>query len=186
MKGYELKRFSVIYILVMVFASVVQASVVVDSAGKVKVMGDFRLRAEYDERSRADGVEQSRNRLRYRARLGVHYQVNDRWSAKIRMATNISSINSPHVTFGDDPDIGFDQAWLNYQNGSTNIAAGKQPLNYWNSSEMVWDKDFNPDAISYAHQLGAFKLNAAHVILQENSWSGSDNKIEMFCCFGLF
>ncbi len=179
MKDYEFKRFPVICILVMVFTSAVQASVVVDPAGKVKVMGDFRLRAEYDERTRADGVDQSRNRLRYRARLGVHYQVNDRWSAQIRMATNITSINSPHVTFGDDPDIGFDQAWLNYQNANMNIAAGKQPLNYWNSSEMVWDKDFNPDAISYAHQLGSFKLNAAHVILQENSWSGTDNKIEM-------
>jgi len=179
MKDYEFKRFPVICILVMVFTSAVQASVVVDPAGKVKVMGDFRLRAEYDERTRVDGVEQSRNRLRYRARLGVRYQVNDRWSAQIRMATNITSINSPHVTFGDDPDTGFDQAWLNYQNANMNIAAGKQPLNYWNSSEMVWDKDFNPDAISYAHQLGLFKLNAAHVILQENSWSGTDNKIEM-------
>jgi len=180
MKHCELKRcYIILYILVVMPASVVQASVVVDLPGKVKIMGDFRLRAEYDERTRADGVEQSRNRLRYRARLGVHYQANDRWSAKIRMATNITSINSPHVTFGDDPDTGFDQAWLNYQNANMNIAAGKQPLNYWNSSEMAWDKDFNPDAISYAHQLGAFKLNAAHVILQENSWSGSDNKIEM-------
>ncbi len=179
MKSREIKGFFSICILIAMFASVVQASAVLDSAGKVKIMGDFRLRAEYDERTKVDGVEQSRNRLRYRARLGLHYQVNARWSAKIRMATNITSINSPHVTFGDDPDTGFDQAWLNYQNGNMNIGAGKQPLNYWNSSEMVWDKDFNPDAISYAYQRGAFKLNAAHVVLQENSWRGSDNKIEM-------
>ncbi len=160
-------------------ASTATASVDLDAAGKVKTFGDFRLRAEYDDRTKADGTKQDRNRLRYRARMGVKYQVNDNWSAKIRIATNITSINSPHVTFGSAPDIGFDQAYLAYKKGAMKVGAGKQPLNFWNSSEMIWDKDFNPDAISFTYNFDGFKVNAAHVVLQNNSWNGSDDKIEM-------
>jgi len=155
------------------------ADVVLDSAEKLSAFGDFRLRGEYDERTKNDGTEQSRNRLRYRARLGMAFRVNDRWSARMRLATNISSINSPHVTFGGDPDIGFDQAYLKYRGDSIKIMAGKQPLNYWNSSEMVWDKDFNPDALGFVYNRQNFTLNAAHIILQESNWDNRDQRIDM-------
>lgn len=173
----------VVSMLCAMSVSVVQAAINIDPAGKLKVFGDFRLRAEADERTTLAGVEagveQSRSRLRYRVRIGGNYQVNDSWSVNVRMATNISSINSPHITFGDEPDVGFDQAYLNYQHNEITIAAGKQPLNYWNSSEMVWDKDFNPDALSYTHKFKSINLSAAHIILQDNSFNGANDKIEM-------
>ena len=176
------KRVLVVGVFVLFTIEAANASIGLGDAGKVKIFSDFRLRAEYDERTKADGTKQDRNRLRYRARMGVKYQVNDNWSAGIRMATNITSINSPHVTFGEASDIGFDQAYLMYKKEGMKIGAGKQPLNLWNSSEMIWDKDFNPDALSYTHKLGGFKLNTAHVILQDNGWNGTDDKIEMLQC----
>ncbi|VAW66288.1 hypothetical protein MNBD_GAMMA09-3486 [hydrothermal vent metagenome] len=180
MKQVRLKRIFVIAGALLVMpVCVAQAAIDLDPAARVKLFGDFRLRGEYDDRTKQDGTQQSRNRLRYRVRLGIAYQVNERWSAKARMATNISSINSPHVTFGDDPDVGFDQAYLAYQFKKITASAGKLPLNYWNSSEMVWDKDFNPDALSYVQQFNHIQLNAAHIILQDNSWNGTDDKIEM-------
>jgi len=166
--------------LAAVIASSVNASIALDDAGKVKISGDFRLRAEMDERTKFNnGANEDRNRLRYRARFGISFKVNNNWSAKFRLATNTSSINSPHVTFGDDPDIDYDQAYLSYSSGDMKIGAGKQPLNYWNSSEMVWDKDFNPDAISYAQKFGDIKINAAHIIINEGSWGNGDDTIEM-------
>ena len=162
-----------------VLPAVSTASIALDDDEKVKLFGDFRLRAEYDDRTKSDGVtDQDRNRLRYRARLGVSYQVNDNWSARMRMATNISSLNSPHVTFGEESDIGFDQAYLTYASGDRKTSAGQQPLNFWQSSEMVWDKDFNPTALTYTNKFAGITFNAAHVIIKEGSWGNGDDTIE--------
>jgi hypothetical protein len=166
-------------VLAALAAPAASAAIELDGAGKVQMFGDFRLRAEYDDRTKMNnGVDQDRNRLRYRARLGVGYQVNDNWSAKVRLATGVSSINSPHITFGKDSDIGFDQAYLTYKAADMKVGAGQQALNFWQSSEMLWDKDFNPAAVTYTNKFSGITLNAAHIIINEGSWGNSDDTIE--------
>jgi len=161
------------------------ASITLDEAKKVSLFGDFRLRAEYDDRTRSSGVEQTRDRFRYRARLGVSYKVDDQWSGTIRLATGASALNSPHINFGTNDgsknaDIGFDQAYVAYSaNKDLTLVAGKTPLNYWQSSEMFWDKDINPDAFAVVYNMGSITLNGAYAVVNEGSW-GNDVDVVIF------
>lgn len=155
------------------------AAITLDENNKVSLFGDFRLRAEYDDRTNSSGVNQSRDRFRYRARLGVSYKVNDQWSGTMRLATGTSALNSPHISFGTNDgsknsDIGFDQAYVVYAaNQNLTLVAGKTPLNFWQSSEMFWDKDINPDAFAVVYKTGPVTLNGAYAMVNEGSW-GSD------------
>ncbi len=68
-------------------------------ADGVEVFGDVRYRIEKDDRT-SNGSSSDRDRSRFRARFGVSFAPNDEWSAKIRMATNSTDLNSSHQTFG--------------------------------------------------------------------------------------
>ncbi len=81
------------------------AGVVLDDQGKVTVFGDVRFRAEADDRTRADGTDQDRERLRLRARIGARYKPNARWSGEIRLATGGNG-NSPYITLDASEDNG--------------------------------------------------------------------------------
>jgi hypothetical protein len=163
----------------------VQAAVNLDKDGNVKLYGDFRLRAEYDDRTTSAGVSQDRDRFRYRARLGLSYKVDDQWSGVLRLATGTSALNSPHITFGTNDgsknaDIGFDQAYVAYKPLSNlTFHAGKTPLNYWQSSEMFWDKDINPDAFAVVYQNGPITLNGTYAMVNEGSW-GDDTDVFLY------
>lgn len=161
------------------------ADIVLDDESKVKVFGDMRIRAERDDSEKADGSERDRERLRYRARLGIKYAMADNWTGKMRIATNSSSLNSPHVNFstvkmsdgkavGDanDSDIGFDQAYIAYS-GVYNLTliAGKTPLNFTNSTEVFWDADINPEALAAVYKAGDFTFNAAYATIIEGNWN---------------
>lgn len=161
------------------------AAISLDDKNKVSLFGDFRLRVEYDKRTNSSGVEQSRDRFRYRARLGVSYKVNDKWSAAMRLATGASALNSPHVSFGTNDgskgaDLGLDQAYVAYTpSQSLTVVAGKTPLNYWQSSEMFWDKDINPDAFAIVYKAGPVTLNGAYAMVNEGSW-GDDVDVLLY------
>lgn len=160
------------------------ADVAFDSEGKVKLFGDLRLRAERDDSEKADGSERDRERTRYRARLGVKFAIADHWSGQIRLATNSSGLNSPHVNFntvkiendkviGDDSDanIGFDQAFVAYTGiENLTLVAGKTPLNFVNSTEVFWDADINPEAFAAVYKSGNFTFNAAYATIVEGNW----------------
>jgi hypothetical protein len=150
------------------------ADVVVDQEGKVKLFGDFRFRAERDDSEKADGSERDRERMRYRARFGVKYIMADNWSGQLRLATNVSSLNSPHVNFNtanNNPDVGFDQAFIAYTGvDNLTLVAGKTPLNFVNSTEVWWDADINPDALAAVYQVGKFTFNAAYSTVVEGGW----------------
>tara|TARA_R110001583_G_scaffold7879_4_gene38502 strand:+ start:3374 stop:4462 length:1089 start_codon:yes stop_codon:yes gene_type:complete len=162
------------------------ADIVLDDASKVKIFGDMRIRAERDDSEKADGSERDRERLRYRARLGIKYAMDDNWTGKMRIATNSSSLNSPHVNFstvkinddgkaiGDtnDADIGFDQAYIAYSGvDNLTLIAGKTPLNFANSTEVFWDADINPEALAAVYKTGNFTFNAAYATIVEGNWN---------------
>jgi len=163
----------------------VKADVNLDEQEKVKLFGDLRIRAERDDSEKADGSKRDRERTRYRARLGIKFMMAEHWSGQIRLATNSSSLNSPHVNFstvtiengkavGDnnDADIGFDQAYMAYT-GVKNLTliAGKTPLNFINSTEVFWDADINPEALAAVYNSGKLTFNAAYATVVEGNWN---------------
>ena len=182
------KKLSVlgIAIVTVITPIIANADVSVDDEGKVKLFGDLRIRAERDDSEKADDSERDRERTRYRARFGVKFSMVKHWSGQMRLATNSSSLNSPHVNFstievdengkavGDsnDADIGFDQAFIAYA-GVKNLTliAGKTPLNFTNSTEVFWDSDINPEALAAVYKSGKFTFNAAYATIVEGNWN---------------
>ena len=158
----------------------VQAAVDLDADGKIKLFGDMRFRAETDDSTKQDGTDRNRDRLRLRARIGVSFAPNDAWSGKIRLATG-STQGSPHETMetvsdikGKEPSadfIGLDTALIAY-NGVTNLTliAGKTSLNFWQTAEIWWDKDDNPEALAAVYRMGPVTFNGAYAILKEGKW----------------
>ncbi|MFT7008914.1 MAG: hypothetical protein ACJAXJ_003457 [Colwellia sp.] len=181
------KKLSIIggAIAAVLISTTTLADIVLDDESKVTIFGDMRIRAERDDSEKADNSERERERMRYRARLGIKYAMADDWAGKIRIATNSSSLNSPHVNFstvkvsdgkavGDnnDADIGIDQAYIAYS-GIQNLTliAGKTPLNFANSTEVFWDADINPEALAAVYKTGDFTLNAAYATIVEGNWN---------------
>ncbi|HHH47363.1 MAG TPA: hypothetical protein ENK51_00525 [Gammaproteobacteria bacterium] len=154
------------------------AAVPLGAGGQVKLFGDMRVRAETDKSEKQDGTDRNRTRLRYRARLGVAFQPNDNWSARIRLATT-SSQNSPHVTFATvgetaDLSIGVDTALIAYTGvDNLTLVAGKTPLNFWKQNEVFLDDDIHPEGLAAVYKAGPVTLNAAYAWLTAGTW---DNK----------
>ncbi len=151
------------------------AAVPLGAEGRVKLFGDVRIRAETDKSEKQDGTDRDRTRLRYRARVGVAFQSNDNWSAKLRLATT-SSQNSPHVTFATvgetaDLSIGVDTAYIAYTGVSDlTLVAGKAPLNFWQQNEVFLDADIHPESLAAVYKAGPVTLNAAYTYLTAGNW----------------
>ncbi len=160
------------------------------SAGKIEISsfishlqiyGDARLRYQYqNDRTATDYAtngDESRNRYRYRLRLGALYTYDEHWSANVRLETATAN-NSSNEDFGryfdkygSEMNIGL--LYLEYKNkfslfDSTSTVAngknfntvtdpglevgldvriGKHPKQIL-LSEAFWDPDTNPDGMS--------------------------------------
>ena len=176
---------SAMVLLSAVGTSTADAAVALDADGKVKMFGDMRFRAEADNSTKQDGTDRDRNRLRLRARLGVSFTPNDIWSGRIRLSTG-STQGSPHETMqtvndvtegGNVPStdfIGLDTALIAYKGvENLTLVVGKTPLNFWQTAEIWWDKDDNPEALAAVYQAGPVTLNGAYAIIKEGGW-GND------------
>ncbi len=165
---------SAVVLLSSVNIGTAEAAVAIDADGKVKVFGDMRFRAEADNSTKQDGTDRDRNRLRLRARIGASFSPNDAWSGKIRLATS-SSQGSPYETMetvGNTADnIGFDTAYIAYTGvENLTLVMGKTPLNFWQTAEVWWDQDDNPEALAAVYQAGPVTLNGAYAIIKEGKW----------------
>ena len=150
--------------------SLSQAAIALDDAGKVKLFGDMRFRAETDDRTTSGDVSQDRTRLRYRARLGASFQVTDEWSGRIRIATGANQ-NSPHIDFNDGSlTMTIDNAFITYKTGGFAFDAGRAPLKFWGASEVWWDTDRNPDSLSASLKVGGFSLSTTYSTLKTASF----------------
>ena len=158
------------------------AAVPVGAGEQVKLYGDMRIRTETDKSEKQDGTDRNRTRLRYRARIGVAFQPNDNWSAKIRLATT-SSQNSPHVTFATvgktaDLSIGVDTALIAYTGISNlTLVAGKTPLNFWKQNEVFLDDDIHPEGLAAVYKAGPVTLNAAYAYLAAGNWDKNSGAV---------
>ncbi len=140
-------------------------------ADRIKFKGDIRLRYEgIDEE-----FETNRNRMRFRARLGLTADVQDDVKVVLQFATGGDNPVSTNQTFDDGfstKDIGLDLAYVDWRvNDLVSISAGKMknPLFRAGGAPLIWDGDLNPEGFAAKFSSGVFFATAAGFSAEERS-----------------
>jgi len=136
---------------------------------ELKIAGDVRMR--YEARSgEVAGDSLSRDRLRYRLRLGLSGKMLNNWAWGVRLETATGS-RSSNVTMGDDAagpfaknsdGLNVGQVWVQYSPTSEwNFIAGRM-ANPLVNTLLVWDGDINPEGFAeqYKHRAGKIEYSA--------------------------
>ncbi len=138
---------------------------------RLSLKGDVRLRYEgIDE----DG-EANRNRMRFRARLGLTAAVTDDVKVVFQLATGGDNPVSTNQTFDDGfstKDIGVDLAYVQWT-ASENLTlfAGKMknPLYRAGGAPLIWDGDLNPEGFAATFESGSFFATGGAFSAEERS-----------------
>ena len=164
-----------------------------DWLNSMKLTGDFRLRDQIQVRKvkQAAGVDNlDRNRGRFRARLNVEDQINDKMKVIVGIATNGESGTFPgngrsnNITFGGNASgegsfnkssLVLNKAYAVYTPASWATLMGGQMDNpIWEPGSLLWDPDITPvgGAVQLQKRLNdyitPFTTNALFV-LKDNS-----------------
>ncbi|MDX1515248.1 MAG: putative porin [Woeseiaceae bacterium] len=138
---------------------------------RLSLKGDVRLRYEgIDE----DG-EPDRDRMRFRARLGLSADVNDDVKVVVQLATGGDNPVSTNQSFDDGfstKDIGLDLAYVEWAaTDELKIFAGKMknPLYRAGGAPLIWDGDLNPEGFAAQYTSGNFFGNAGVFSAEERS-----------------
>ncbi len=144
-----------------------------DWTDRLAFKGDVRLRYEaIDE----DG-EEERNRMRFRARLGLNAKVTDDVKFVFQLATGGDSPVSTNQTFDDGfstKDIGVDLAYVDWKiNDKLNFYGGKMknPMFKAGGVPLVWDSDLNPEGLAMKFTSGGFFGTAGGFSVEERGSS---------------
>lgn len=115
---------------------------------RMQLKGDFRLRYEAADR---DG-QPDRNRGRYRLRLGVVTQLNDKVDVGFGIASGSSDPRSTNETMDntfETGDLRLDYAYARYRPWQwVSLMGGKFPNPLFCPSDMLWDSDIRPEGAS--------------------------------------
>jgi Putative porin len=146
----------------------------------LEIYGDARLRYEWRQGQDVDGDTYSRERFRYRVRLGLKGDYKDDWYYGLRLETGRKA-RSTNVTLGDSGDKPFEkenedfsmrvgQVYLGWNATDwLNLEAGKI-ANPIVTTSMVWDGDINPEGATERFKYGLLEAN----------------KLNLFATFGQF
>jgi hypothetical protein len=127
---------------------------------KLKLYSDVRFRVEADRNSDKkikDEKRTDRDRLRYRARFGLKYDMTDNIEFGMRARTGAANNpQSPHVTIGrymESGQFSIDKAYIKLKINYFWAIAGKNSMPFWGQNEMLWDGDVNPEGVSFGGKL---------------------------------
>lgn len=137
-----------------------------DWSSRVKVSGDMRFRHENIDQTSANGVKESRQRIR--ARLKIAAKINPEVDAGFRLVTSggqTSANESLEGGFGGK-DIFFDRAYIYWhpdfaQGLSAILGKFKQPWYNISAHGLIWDSDVNPEGIAANYQRKVGDINLA-------------------------
>lgn len=141
----------------------------------IKIKGDFRFRYQYqnfEDAVKDDTLE--RNRLRYRARLGLEAKVNDWAKVNFGIASGSyeSKITADQLAAGDDIKASLGQdgrstnqtfddffshkpLWIDYAYAEftpwswLTLTGGKMKNPFHTASELIWDGDITPEGAAF-------------------------------------
>jgi hypothetical protein len=146
-----------------------------------KVKGDFRFRYQYQDTD--ESGSESRDRWRMRWRFGLETEVNDWWKTAFRLASGSGDPRSRNLTLTDTfetSNVQLDLAYAQFDpNKHWSLVAGKFKNPIWNTKDLLWDSDINPEGIGV--QFLDYKINqfevfgtAGFYVLEEFSSDTSD------------
>jgi hypothetical protein len=149
--------------LALIFAG--GASLAQDSwVDKMSFKGDFRPRLEYIDRD-ADsvgGAVDEQRRGRFRARLGLEAEVNEKVDFIFELATGGENPVSTNQSFDGGftrKDIGVNLAYVNWRatkDLDVQIGKLKNPWHRAGNHHLVWDSDLNPEGMFLYFERGGF------------------------------
>lgn len=153
--------------------------------------GDFKFRIEQDWKSKKsdDTYRDDRSRLRYRARFGVNYQLNNSSSFGLRLRTGFSQKQQdPQLTLGDGFSefgtipITLEKLFFQYSKNNFLSWVGKNTFPFKKQNELFWSDHIYPEGIFVSKlfkinskSIQSFKLNAGHFIIKTNGNEFSDD-----------
>jgi len=139
-------------------------SLLPDWLNSMKFSGDFRLRDQIERRGVVNGSASSRlarNRGRFRARLNMEDQVNDKLKVIFGIATNgensagLGNPRSNNITFGGNntgegsfnkPTAVINKAYAVYTPASyATLMGGKMDNPIWEPASLLWDPNITPE-----------------------------------------
>ena len=138
--------------------------------------GDFRVRGEGIEFDRED--RKTRNRARYRFRIGAQKKISDRLGFGFRLASGSGDPTSTNETFDNSfsgKDIVIDRAFFTYKKSGWTLGAGKHE-NPFHCTDIVWDSDVNPEGFYQKYDNKRFFLTLGESFVEEES-SGPDTNL---------
>jgi len=142
-----------------------------DWVQNIKLSGDFRLRDQYQRRFIPGATGSAKNHLaqnrgRFRARLNVEDQINDKIKVVFGLATeggkdngSLANSRSNNVTFGGNsggvgdnngtfskPYVAINKAYAVYTpNQYITLTGGKMDNPIWEPASLLWDPDITPE-----------------------------------------
>lgn len=143
---------------------------------KIKFKGDFRLRYQYQDKKLSDGEKFTRNRGRYRLRLGAVADVVKNFQVGFGLASGSGDPRSTNQTFTNDfetPDLRIDYAYAQYiPIEEVKMISGqfKNPL--YQTKDLLWDSDIRPQGIAVPLKIKvndrfSIFLNPSFFVLEE-------------------
>ncbi len=117
---------------------------------RIHFKGDFRLRYQYQDLEKSDGVETNRNRGRYRWRFGAIADVTQdkQWQVGFGLCSGSGDPRSTNQTFTNSfetPDARIDYAYGQYQPFEQwKIIGGQMKNPIYKTKDLVWDSDIRP------------------------------------------
>lgn len=153
---------------------------------KVQFNGDFRFRHEYTSKTK-QADESARQQERFRLRLGLQGQVNEKVRLKARVGgSDGQSPISNNTTMTDNAQKkGFyiDQAmieWKMCDEATLNLGKQDNPFRQINPSQIIYDSDYMPEGVSVLSQTPELPIyvNVGAFVIQERSAPSTANTTE--------
>jgi hypothetical protein len=160
----------------------------------LKLFGDLRLRGDYCDRPDWDSPKAGRERLRFRARLGLDAKIDDEVDLRFRIATDetTESDNGADPVSGNQTmtnsfskkGVYWDLAMFDYHPRAVeglHLLGGKieQPFIAVGKNELIWNCSLTPEggAVRYAPKFKDFELigTGGAFWIQEHNSTTADN-----------
>lgn len=158
---------------------------------KLTFTGDFKFRLEHDWNSQKsdDTYREDRSRMRFRARFGANYRLNNWASFGLRLRTgHPQKQQDPQLTLGDGfgefgtIPIALEKLFFAFNQYKFQGWVGKNTFPFYKQNELFWSDHVYPEGVFVSKLfsidskiLESLKFNVGHFIIQTNGNEFNDD-----------